>query len=286
MCARALEPPPRAQGRAHGVRAGEQEDVGVGGERQRATAPEEPVGSGSRSTPSGSSGLWSSPRAPKKPSRRTQRHSSGSQRKRRGDRIRRRPGRSVRTTSQAGGSPTRIAVPDTAATSATCLTISFSVSGPRAPRAPRRRPLRRQEVREGQHDEGDRRNRGARVRGAPSCGSRREAASFSSSSVFSSSAPSVGELDLRPLERVEGGRPGFGVDARDERVLGLLRLVGVEALTLVGEQELDEPLRRVSGRRSRGRRARDRSRAPPGPRRSRKWFATVASGCSSFTSYR
>ena len=45
-----------------------------------------------------------------------------------------------------------------------------------------------------------------------------------------------------PCSESSGGRP-CRLDALDQRVLGFLGLLGVEALALVGEQELDEPLR-------------------------------------------
>ena len=65
----------------------------------------------------------------------------------------------------------------------------------------------------------------------------------SSSRVRSSSSPSSCVLDLRAAPATSsGGRPSFAGDPRDEGIFGLLRPLGVELLTLVGEQKRHEAL--------------------------------------------
>ena len=64
--------------------------------------------------------------------------------------------------------------------------------------------------------------------------------------VLSSSAPKARELDIRPRELLDRRQPRLRVDTGDERILGLLGFVDVEALALVREEELDEALRVVA----------------------------------------
>ena len=60
--------------------------------------------------------------------------------------------------------------------------------------------------------------------------------------VLSSSAPKAVSSTSGPSSSSIGGRPRLRVDTGDERILGLLGFVDVEALGVVGEEELDEAL--------------------------------------------
>ena len=93
-----------------------------------------------------------------------------------------------------------------------------------------------------------------------------------------------GQLDVGALELRKRRQAFLRLDSVDERILGLLGLVDVEALARRRRADTPRsaPLRRT-GRSSRGLPRRRRSRARPGSPASRKWFATGASGCSSFT---